>query len=92
MLAISSTVLGLLGQSDRSSKAGTDRREAALLAQFTDSANDSAAVLGWVFVLASLAWFVFVVWWMVTLKNEIQRIRMTIEHRVYDFDDEDESA
>jgi hypothetical protein len=47
-------------------------------------------VLGWVFVLASLAWFVFVVWWMVTLKNEMQRIRMTFEHQVYDFDNEEE--
>jgi hypothetical protein len=28
---------------------------------------------------------------MVSMKNEIQRIRQTIEHRVYDFDqDEDE--
>jgi hypothetical protein len=81
----------LLRAFDRSRQAGTDRREAALLAQFTDSASDSAAVLGWVFVLASVAWFVFVVWWMVTLKSEIQRIRMTFEHQVYDFDgDEDE--
>jgi len=27
---------------------------------------------------------------MVTLKIEIQRIRMTFEHHVYDFDDEEE--
>jgi hypothetical protein len=44
-----------------------------------------------VFVIASIGWFIFVVWWMVSLKTEIQRIRETIEHRVYDFDqDEDE--
>jgi hypothetical protein len=81
----------LLRALDRSRQAGTDRREAALLAQFNDSASALASVLGWVFALASVAWFVFVVWWMVTIKNEIQRIRMTFEHQVYDFDhDEDE--
>jgi hypothetical protein len=56
-----------------------------------ESQNSGAEVFSAIFVIASLGWFIFVIWWMVSMKNEIQRIRQTIEHRVYDFDhDEDE--
>jgi hypothetical protein len=63
-----------------------------MLGQFVESQDSGAAVLSAIFVIASLAWFAFVVWWMVSMKNEIQRIRQTIEHRVYDFDQDDDES
>ena len=78
-------------RSGRCGALGKTLRETVMLAQFADSGNDGAAAFGVVFVIASIGWVIFVVWWMLSLKTEIQRIRETIEHRVYDFDqDEDE--
>jgi uncharacterized membrane protein YgaE (UPF0421/DUF939 family) len=52
-----------------------------LLAQFADSGSNAVATT---FGLIGLAWAIFVVYWMASLKTEVQRIRETVEHGVYD--------
>ena len=65
-----------------------------LLAQ----AGSGVGSLGAVFGLVGLGWAIFVVWWMLTMRTEIQRIRQTVEHGVYEMlsvdtpDHEDEDS
>ena len=65
-----------------------------MLAQWygqTDSGSETVAVIT---LILALGWVIFVIWWMVSLRSEIQRIRMTMEHRVYgtlDIDDLDDN-
>ncbi|HEY8235191.1 MAG TPA: hypothetical protein VIF85_01025 [Gaiellaceae bacterium] len=37
-----------------------------------------------------LAWAVFVIWWMVDMRREVQRIRGTLEHSVYDLSEDED--
>ena len=63
-----------------------DRGEDVLLGQ-VDSGSDSVVQ---VVSVLGLAWAVFVIWWMVDMRREVQRIRGTLEHSVYDLSDDED--
>jgi len=58
-----------------------------MLAQDFQSGSSGATVI--LFII-SIGWFVFVIWWMLGMRTDTQRIRQTLEHRVYDFDQDEE--
>ena len=63
-----------------------DRWEDVLLGQ-VDSGSDSVVQ---VVSVLGLAWAVFVIWWMVDMRREVQRIRGTLEHSVYDLSEDED--
>jgi hypothetical protein len=52
-----------------------------------DSGSDSVVQ---VVSVLGLAWAVFVIWWMVDMRREVQRIRGTLEHSVYDLSEDED--
>jgi hypothetical protein len=63
-----------------------DQGEDVLLGQ-VDSGSDSVVQ---VVSVLGLAWAVFVIWWMVDMRREVQRIRWTLEHSVYDLSEDED--